>query len=177
MQENWIGKSRGLQFRFRLAEPVGRDRRRRGVHHPARHDLRRELRRDRCRSSDRRRRSRRAIPRRPPFIAECQRGGTSPAEIETAEKKGYRPALEAVHPLDPDWRLPVYIANFVLMEYGTGAMFGVPGHDQRDFEFARKYGLPIKRVVAAALELASEPVGDEAEPAPASRSTRNSSTG
>jgi leucyl-tRNA synthetase len=71
-----------------------------------------------------------------------------------------------VHPLDGEWRLPVYIANFVLMDYGTGAIFGVPGHDQRDFEFATKYALPIRRVVAAGAELATEPIGDEAEKAP-----------
>src|SRR5207248_10442999 len=112
----------------------------------------------------------RAVAERDPeaaeFIAECQRGGTSLAEIEAAEKKGYRTAIEVVHPLDPEWRLPVYIANFVLMDYGTGALFGVPGHDQRDFEFARKYDLPIRRVVAAGTELASEPIGEEAESVP-----------
>jgi leucyl-tRNA synthetase len=100
------------------------------------------------------------------FAAECKAGGTSAAEIETAEKKGYRTKVEAVHPLDPEWRLPVYIANFVLMDYGTGALFGVPGHDQRDFEFAKQYLLPIRRVVAASGDLASEPIGDEAESAP-----------
>jgi len=100
------------------------------------------------------------------FIAECKAGGTSAAEIETAEKKGFRTGIEVAHPLDPEWRLPVYIANFVLMDYGTGALFGVPGHDQRDFEFATKYDLPIKRVVAPSSELASEPIGTEAETAP-----------
>ena len=93
-------------------------------------------------------------------------GGTSAAEIETAEKKGFRTPVEVVHPLDNAWRLPVYIANFVLMDYGTGAIFGVPGHDQRDFEFARQYHLPIMRVVAATSDLASEPIGEEAESAP-----------
>ena len=68
-------------------------------------------------------------------------------EIEAQEKKGYRTEIEVVHPLDGEWRLPVYIANFVLMDYGTGAIFGVPGHDQRDFEFARKYDLPVRIVV------------------------------
>jgi leucyl-tRNA synthetase len=102
-------------------------------------------------------------PKAAEFIAECRRGGTSAAEIETAEKKGYRTEIEAIHPLDPDWRLPVYIANFVLREYGTGAIFGVPAHDQRDFEFASKYGLPIKRVVAATVEEADQPIVGEAE--------------
>src|SRR5205823_14368740 len=105
-------------------------------------------------------------PKAAEFIAECQRGGTSLAEIEAQEKKGYRTSVEAVHPLDPEWRVPIYIANFVLMDYGTGALFGSPGHDQRDFEFATKYDLPIRRVVAASPDLASEPIGEEAESAP-----------
>jgi len=98
------------------------------------------------------------------FIAECKSGGTSAAEIETQEKSGFLTGLEAVHPLDPDWRLPVWIANFVLMDYGSGAIFGVPAHDQRDHEFAAKYGLPIRRVVASAQQDADTPIGDEAEP-------------
>ncbi|HZS83128.1 MAG TPA: leucine--tRNA ligase [Stellaceae bacterium] len=81
------------------------------------------------------------------FIAECHRMGTSEAAIETAEKKGFKTGLAAVHPFDPDWKLPVYIANFVLMEYGTGAIFGCPAHDQRDLDFARKYGLDVLPVV------------------------------
>ena len=81
------------------------------------------------------------------FIAECNRMGTSEAVIETAEKRGYATGLEAVHPFDPNRRVPVWVANFVLMEYGTGAIFGCPAHDQRDLEFARKYGLPVIPVV------------------------------
>jgi leucyl-tRNA synthetase len=81
------------------------------------------------------------------FIAECNRMGTSEAVIETAEKRGCRTRLEAVHPFDPNRRVPVYVANFVLMEYGTGAIFGCPAHDQRDLEFARKYSLPVIPVV------------------------------
>ena len=72
------------------------------------------------------------------FIAECHHGGTSAAAIETAEKKGYDTGLKARHPFDPEWRLPVYVANFVLMDYGTGAIFGCPAHDQRDLEFCRR---------------------------------------
>ena len=165
MQENWIGRSRGLQFRFRLAEVVGGED---AVEvfttrpdtifgasfiavasdHPIAQAVA-------------------AVdPAAASFIADCKAGGTSAAEIETAEKKGYRTRIEAVHPLDPEWRLPVYIANFVLTDYGTGALFGVPGHDQRDFEFAKQYQLPVKRVVAASADLASEPIGDEAESAP-----------
>jgi leucyl-tRNA synthetase len=82
------------------------------------------------------------------FVAECDRLGTSEEAIETAEKKGFDTGLTARHPLDPSWEVPVHIANFVLMDYGTGAIFGCPAHDQRDFDFAKKYGLPIRVVVA-----------------------------
>ena len=81
------------------------------------------------------------------FAAECLRGGTSEAEIETQEKRGFDTGLKCRHPLDPGWLLPVYVANFVLMDYGTGAIFGCPGHDQRDLDFARRYGLPVIPVV------------------------------
>ncbi|HEV2547948.1 MAG TPA: leucine--tRNA ligase [Stellaceae bacterium] len=81
------------------------------------------------------------------FIAECNRMGTSEVTLETAEKKGVDIGVKALHPLVPGWELPVYVANFVLMEYGTGAIFGCPAHDQRDLDFARKYGLPVKPVV------------------------------
>jgi leucyl-tRNA synthetase len=165
MQENWIGKSRGLQFSFRFAEPVAAG----GeidvfttrpdtifgasfVAIAAQHPLALAV--------------AEADPEARKFIEECRAGGTSAAEIETAEKKGYLTPLEAVHPLDPTWKLPVYIANFVLMDYGTGAIFGVPGHDQRDFEFAKQYHLPIKRVVAPSSDEASLPIGKEAESYP-----------
>jgi leucyl-tRNA synthetase len=81
------------------------------------------------------------------FIAECNRMGTSEAVIETAEKRGHETGLEAVHPFDEARHVPVYVANFVLMEYGTGAIFGCPAHDHRDLEFARKYGLQVIPVV------------------------------
>ena len=81
------------------------------------------------------------------FIADCRKTGTSAEAIETAEKLGYRTQVQAVHPFDPRWTLPVYVANFVLMEYGSGAIFGCPAHDQRDLDFARKYGLPVLPVV------------------------------
>ncbi len=83
------------------------------------------------------------------FLAECRAMGTSEEEIETAEKKGFDTGIRVVHPFDPDWELPVYIANFILMDYGTGAIFGCPAHDQRDLDFARKYGLPVIDVYAA----------------------------
>jgi len=84
------------------------------------------------------------------FNAECNRMGTSEVAIETAEKQGYRTRVAVEHPLIPGATLPVYIANFVLMEYGTGAIFGCPAHDQRDLDFANKYGLPVTVVVRPA---------------------------
>jgi leucyl-tRNA synthetase len=162
MQENWIGRSRGMTLRFRLAEPVaGHD----GFEvfttrpdtifgtsfaalspdHPIALALAE-------RNAD-----------AAAFIAECKRGGTTAAELETQEKKGFDTGLKVVHPLDAAVQLPVYIANFVLIDYGSGAIFGVPGHDQRDFEFATKYGLPIRRVVAGSPEEAATPIAGEAE--------------
>jgi leucyl-tRNA synthetase len=81
------------------------------------------------------------------FIAECNRMGTSEAVVETAEKRGYATGLDAVHPFDESRQVPIWVANFVLMEYGAGAIFGCPAHDQRDLEFARKYRLPVIPVV------------------------------
>ena len=162
MQENWIGRSRGMRFRFRIADPgmsmesfevfttrpdtiFGASFAAISPDHP--------IARERAETD----------PAAAAFIAECKKGGTTAAELETQEKKGFDTGLEVVHPLDPDWKLPLYIANFVLMDYGTGAIFGVPGHDQRDFEFATKYGLPIRRVVAPSAEEADKPVEGEAE--------------
>ena len=166
MQENWIGRSRGLQFCFRLAgdPPSGtacdievfttRPDTIFGASfvaispgHPIAEALAAEN------------------PEAAAFIEQARAGGTSAAEVETAEKLGFDTGLEVVHPFDPNWRLPVWIANFVLMDYGTGALFGVPAHDVRDFEFANKYGLPIRRVVAQSADRAAEPV-TEAETAP-----------
>ena len=81
------------------------------------------------------------------FIAECAKTGTSEEAIEQAEKLGFDTGLVCINPINPDQRLPVYVANFVLMDYGTGAIFGCPGHDQRDLDFARKYGRPVTPVV------------------------------
>ncbi len=82
------------------------------------------------------------------FVAECRRLGTSEAAIETAEKRGFDTGLRVAHPFLPGETFPVWIANFVLAGYGTGAVFGCPAHDERDHEFARKYALPIRAVVA-----------------------------
>jgi leucyl-tRNA synthetase len=81
------------------------------------------------------------------FIAETKRIGTAQEIIDTAEKQGFDSGIRAIHPFDPDWKLPVYVANFVLMEYGTGAIFGCPAHDQRDLDFVNKYGLGNTPVV------------------------------
>jgi leucyl-tRNA synthetase len=81
------------------------------------------------------------------FVQECHQIGTSVAALETAEKKGFDTGLRVVHPFDANWSLPVYVANFVLMDYGTGAIFGCPAHDQRDFEFSQAYGLGYTIVV------------------------------
>lgn len=99
------------------------------------------------------------------FIAECKNMDTTEASLETAEKKGVDTGIKVTHPFDNSIELPVYIANFVLMEYGTGAVFGCPAHDLRDHEFAIKYNLSIKQVVqpldGAALDIKIEPyIGD-----------------
>ena len=162
MQENWIGKSQGLQFRFDLiGAPAGL---------PASFDVF-TTRPDTMFGA-----SFAAIAAEHPlalalaasdagaaeFIEECRRGGTTAAELETADKKGYDTGLRVRHPLDPALSLPVYIANFVLMDYGTGAVFACPAHDQRDLDFARKYALPVRRVVAEGTQTAVEFGGDEA---------------
>jgi len=101
------------------------------------------------------------------FLAECGRLGTSEAALEAAEKCGHDTGLTVAHPFKDGAALPVYVANFILMEYGTGAIFGCPGHDQRDLDFARKYALPILPVVyppdieAAGFEIGAQAyVGD-----------------
>jgi leucyl-tRNA synthetase len=97
------------------------------------------------------------------FIEQCRLSGTSEVSIETAEKLGFDTGLRVRHVLDPDRLLPVYVANFVLMGYGTGALYGCPAHDQRDLDFARKYGLPIVPVVLPpGQEATGFTIGDEA---------------
>jgi leucyl-tRNA synthetase len=86
-------------------------------------------------------------PKLTAFIEECRHRGTALAEIETAEKLGFDTGIRARHPFDQGWTLPVYVANFILMEYGTGAIFGCPAHDQRDLDFVNKYGLGNTPVV------------------------------
>jgi leucyl-tRNA synthetase len=157
MQENWIGRSQGLTFSFRLSDGdkvdvfTTRPDTMFGsafVAVAADHPIARALAERNAEAAA--------------FIELCKRGGTTAAELETQEKLGFDTGLTATHPLDPAWQLPVYIANFVLMDYGTGAVFGVPAHDQRDLDFARKYGLPVKRVVSEGEIEDPVFVGDEA---------------
>ncbi|AWZ20724.1 leucyl-tRNA synthetase [Roseovarius sp. TM1035] len=142
MQENWIGKSRGLQFAFGLIDgPEGHDRVEVYTTRPDTlmgasfvgispdHPLAKRLEAEREDVAA--------------FCAEARKGGTTAEAIEKAEKLGFDTGLRVRHPFDTAWELPVYIANFILMDYGTGAIFGCPGHDLRDHDFARKYDLPI----------------------------------
>jgi leucyl-tRNA synthetase len=148
MQRNWIGRSEGLLLRFALdpaTTPAGETELKIFTTRPdtlfgakfmaiaADHPL--------------------ALaaaaknPKLAEFIAEVKRIGTAQEIIDTAEKQGFDTGIKAVHPFDPSWKLPVYVANFVLMEYGTGAIFGCPGHDQRDLDFVNKYNLGVTPVV------------------------------
>jgi len=167
MQKNWIGRSEGLRVRFAATDPAalgtpsvevfttrpdtlfGASFLALSPDHPVA---------KMAAAGD---------PALAAFVVECQRMGTSVAVLETAEKKGYDTGLTVAHPLIPGATLPVYVANFVLMDYGTGALFGCPAHDQRDLEFARKYDLPVLPVVLpegadpATFAIADEPyVGD-----------------
>ena len=149
MQANWIGRSEGLLIRWPLGRRhcAGRRERARGLHDAAGHDLRRLLHGDRRRPSAGQEGRRRTTRSSPPSSRRSAACGTSAAALETAEKKGFDTGIRVVHPFDPNWTLPVYVANFVLMDYGTGAIFGCPSGDQRDLDFANKYGLPVVPVV------------------------------
>jgi len=143
MQENWIGKSQGARVQFKRTDAnetievyttrpdtlFGASFVAISANHPLATTLA---------ASD---------PKLAAFIADCNRIGTSEAAVETAEKMGYDTGLKVAHVFDETWHLPIYVANFVLMEYGTGAIFGCPAHDQRDLDFARKYKLDVTPVV------------------------------
>jgi leucyl-tRNA synthetase len=164
MQRNWIGRSEGLAIRFALeaaTAPVHTQELEIFTTRPDTlfgakfmavapdHPLARK--------------AAETNPELAAFIDECKRMGTSAEAIETAEKLGFDTGIRAVHPFDPSWTLPVYVANFILMEYGTGAIFGCPAHDQRDLDFVNKYGLGNIPVVAPeGTEPASFTVADEA---------------
>ena len=139
MQENWIGKSRGLEFGFERsdgADPIDVYTTRPDTLMGASfvgispdHPIAKALAADSQETAA--------------FIAECSKVGTTEEAVETAEKLGLDTGFKVRHPLNPDWELPVWIANFILMDYGTGAIFGCPAHDQRDLDFCRKYNLPV----------------------------------
>ncbi|MIL09018.1 leucine--tRNA ligase, partial [Salmonella enterica subsp. enterica] len=165
MQANWIGKSEGLQVRWPLDKattPSGESNLEIYTTRPdtifgasfmaiaADHPL-----------------AKAAAEKNPELAAFIHDlkvgGGTSAVDLETAEKKGFDTGIRAVHPFDPSWKLPVYVANFVLMDYGTGAIFGCPSGDQRDLDFARKYDLPVIPVVMpVGGDAATFVIGDEA---------------
>ncbi|MDE0050530.1 MAG: leucine--tRNA ligase [Rhodospirillales bacterium] len=97
------------------------------------------------------------------FIAECNLAGVGERDIEAAGKRGYDTGVRVRHPFDTERTLPLFVANFVLMDYGTGAIFGCPAHDQRDLDFARSQGLPVIPVVCPpGADAASVEIGDEA---------------
>lgn len=164
MQKNWIGRSEGLTLRWELVSataPEGFDELTVYTTRPdtlfgasfmaiaADHPLAKAVAENNAAIAE--------------FCDECRRAGTSLAALETAEKKGMDTGIRVKHPFDPDWELPVYIANFVLMDYGTGAIFGCPSGDQRDLDFARKYNLPVVPVVMpAGGDAASFEIGDTA---------------
>ncbi|WP_266157953.1 leucine--tRNA ligase [Dyella silvatica] len=152
MQRNWIGRSEGLEIQFAVegeAEPLTvfttRPDTLMGVTFVSiagEHPLAIKAAQGNAALAD--------------FLAELKHGGISEAELETQEKRGMDTGLRAIHPVSGD-RVPVYVANFVLMGYGTGAVMAVPGHDQRDFEFAHKYKLPIKQVIGLAAGASDKP--------------------
>jgi len=156
MQRNWIGKSQGLLMRFNLSgDKVPADHGSVQVFTTRpdtifgasfigispEHPLAKELAKTDAKLAE--------------FIEDCRRIGTAQEDIDRAEKKGYDTGIVAAHPFRSTTKLPVYVANFILMDYGTGAIFGCPAHDQRDLDFARKYGLKVKAVV----------IPDDADPA------------
>ncbi len=148
MQKNWIGRSEGLLVRFGLDPATTPNRESELEIFTTRHDT---LFGARFMALSPDHPLAVAAAQRNPalaaFIAECKRHGTAQEVIDKAEKLGFDTGMKAIHPFDPDWKLPVYVANFVLMEYGTGAIFGCPAHDQRDLEFANKYSLGNTPVV------------------------------
>jgi leucyl-tRNA synthetase len=167
MQANWIGRSEGARLRFRLTEaaaggrPDDRRPKAEGLDQAGAPQAQTEVEVFTTRPDTLFGMSFLAVaaehplaaaaaardPKAAEFVAECRRMGTSEAAIEQAEKRGFDTGFRVAHPFLPGVSFPVWIANFVLMEYGTGAIFGCPAHDERDFEFATKYALPILPVV------------------------------
>lgn len=148
MQRNWIGRSEGLLIRFALDQattPAGESELKIFTTRPDTLFGAKFM----AISSDHPLAQAAAAknPELAQFIADIKKIGTAQEIIDTAEKQGFDTGIRAVHPFDPSWKLPVYVANFVLMEYGTGAIFGCPAHDQRDLDFVNKYNLGNTPVV------------------------------
>src|SRR5262245_21180012 len=148
MQRNWIGRSEGLLVRFALDPKTTPNGERELEIFTTRHDTLFGA-KFMALSPDHPLAAAVAAknPKLAEFIAECRRMGTAQEIIATAEKLGFDTGMRAIHPFDPNWTLPVYVANFILMDYGTGAIFGCPAHDQRDLDFVNKYGLGNTPVV------------------------------
>ena len=148
MQKNWIGRSEGLLLRFALDPATTPNKERELEIFTTRPDTLFGA-KFMALSPDHPLAAAAAAknPELTEFIEQCHRMGTSQAAIDTAEKLGFDTGMKAVHPFDTNWKLPVYVANFILMEYGTGAIFGCPAHDQRDLDFVNKYGLGNTPVV------------------------------
>ena len=148
MQKNWIGRSEGLLLRFALDPATTPNKERELEIFTTRPDTLFGA-KFMALSPDHPLAAAAAAknPKLTEFIERCHRMGTSQAAIDTAEKLGFDTGMKAVHPFDTNWKLPVYVANFILMEYGTGAIFGCPAHDQRDLDFVNKYGLGNTPVV------------------------------
>ena len=163
MQRNWIGRSEGLRFSFVLEDEKGNALKKKLTVYTTRHDT--IFGASFCAISADHELSKKysaGDKGLAEFRREVSALGTSEETIERAEKKGYSLGIYARHPFRPNVRLPVYAANFVLMGYGEGAIFGCPAHDQRDWDFAKKYALPILPVVAPRnVEPASVAVGSE----------------
>ena len=164
MQRNWIGRSEGMRFSFVLEDEKGNEQPDKLTVYTTRHDT--IFGASFCAISadhDLAKKYSAGDAGLAEFRREVSALGTSEETIERAEKKGYALGIYARHPFLPKLKLPVYTANFVLMGYGEGAIFGCPAHDQRDLDFARKYGLPVIPVVAPkGIDPASVVIGPEA---------------
>ncbi|RAZ91770.1 leucine--tRNA ligase [Mesorhizobium hawassense] len=168
MQSNWIGRSEGLQIRWKLDPASAPDEESELEVYTTRPDT--IFGASFMAIAADHRLAKKVAEKNPQlatFINEIKRSGTSAAEIETAEKRGFDTGIRVVHPFDQNWTLPVYVANFVLMDYGTGALLGCPSGDQRDLDFANKYDLPVVPVVmpedadAATFQITEEAFTDD----------------
>ncbi len=185
MQENWIGKSEGATVRFGICKDKANNSSAKLCNESAKafdfievyttrpdtlfgasfvgispnHPLAEELAKNNKEIAD--------------FIEECKKAPVDEESLETMEKKGIPTGIFVEHPFDKNWKLPVWIANFILMDYGTGAIFACPAHDQRDYDFATKYNLPIKPVVAPESEITQNSPSHQGESGDESQNNEN----